>query len=96
MRKFGLDWFKSEVCKISGGGGGGHRSPLLGDSHVTGDAQFRTWPEPFQLKFLCENLVLIDCAFQELSYKQTKKKKKKKRSQTQLKTIPSKKLFSGR
>ena len=38
--KFGLDWFKSEVCKISGGGG---RSPYLGGSHVTGDAHFRTW-----------------------------------------------------
>ena len=33
--------------------------------------------ELFQLKFLCENLVRIGWAFQELSCKQTKKKKKK-------------------
>ena len=41
--KFGLDWLKSEVCKISGDG----RSPLLGGLHVTCDAHFHTWSSYF-------------------------------------------------
>ena len=70
VRKFGLDWFKLEVSKISGGS----RSPPLWGVTCEWWCPFSYMAELFQLKFMCENLARIGWAFQELSCKQTKKK----------------------
>ena len=66
--KFGLDWLKSEVCKISGGGG------------VTCDrwCPFSYMAEQFQLKILCEHLVGLVEPFK--SYRGNRQKKKKKKN----------------
>ena len=62
--KFGLDWLKSEVCKISGG----TEAPQLGGVTCDRWCPFSYMAELFQLKIVCENLARIGWAFQELSW----------------------------
>ena len=69
--KFGLDWLKSEVGYVNfrrGGGGGVAEEPLLGG--VTCDLQcpFTNLHELLQSKVMCENLIRIGWAFQDLSW----------------------------
>ena len=64
--KFDLDWFKSEVCKISKGGGGAEAPYYWEVATCDRWPPFSYMAELFQLKFFCENLVWISWAFQEL------------------------------
>ena len=61
--KFGLEWLKSDVCEFSGGLG--VEAPYYG---VTCDLRYPSLnlAELFQSKVMCENLVQIGWAFQEL------------------------------
>ena len=98
VRKFGLDQLKSEVREFSGGGGGGEQKPPIRGGGVTCDLRCPSsnLAEIFQSKAMCENLVRIGWAFQELSYPQTynqKKKKKKKKSDATDNNILEKILF---
>ena len=68
--KFGLDWLKLEVCIFGGGGG---RNPLLGGVTCELRCPSSNLAELFQSKVMCENLVRIAWAFQEILCPQTNK-----------------------
>ena len=65
-----IGWAFQELAFEFSGGGGGQKSPISG---VTCDLRypFSNLAELFQSKVMCENLVWIGWAFQELSCPQT-------------------------